>query len=71
MCPIRQFKQPVVALDSFYNFVVACDGQGQLKVCLIDEADLENDDDTLAVETIDLGAPCHYLKIMPEKGFDV
>lgn len=37
MCPIRHFKTPVVALDSFFNFVVACDREGNCKIFLIDE----------------------------------
>lgn len=49
MCPIRQFKTPVVALDSYFNFVVACDQPGTLKIMLIDEDDVENDNDTLVV----------------------
>ena len=70
MCPIRQFKTPVVALDSFFNFVVACDKPGILKIFLIDENDLENDDESLAIRQVDLGAPAHFLKIMADKQFD-
>ena len=71
MCPIRHFKTHVVALDSYFNFVVACDRPGSLKIFLIDEVDLENDDDTLAVQEVVLGSEAHFVKIFPDKDFDI
>ncbi len=52
MCAIRHFKQVVKYIDSFQNFVFACDVQGNVGVFLIDENDLENDDGSLQTITI-------------------
>lgn len=70
MCPIRNFKTHVEALDSYYNFVAACDNTGAVRIFLIDEQDLENDEDTLFVIGKELGAPAHFLKIFGDKSFD-
>ena len=71
MCPIRHFKTPVVALDSYFNFVVACDKPGTCKIFLIDEEDLENDNESLTVKEIPLGSEIHFLKIIPASNFDI
>jgi hypothetical protein len=70
MCPIRHFKTPVTALDSFFNFVVASDREGACKIFLIDEQDLENEEDSLAVQTLMLGSPIHFLKLTPDRHFN-
>jgi hypothetical protein len=47
MCPIRHFKEIVKFVDSYQNFVFAVDVNGNVAVFLINEADMENDDETL------------------------
>jgi len=70
MCPIRHFKTPIVALDCYFNFVVAADKPGICRIFLIDEEDVANDEDTLQVKEIALGSECYFLKVLPDKEFD-
>jgi hypothetical protein len=47
MCPIRHFKEIVKFVDNYQNFVFAADVNGNVAIFLINEADMENDDETL------------------------
>jgi len=50
MCPIREFEDdPIRFVDSYLYFVFAVDAKCRLKIFLLDEKDLENDDDTMVV----------------------
>ncbi len=47
MCPVRHFKEVVRIVEGYQNFIFAADVRGNVAVCLIDERDLENDEETL------------------------
>eukprot|EP00347_Sterkiella_histriomuscorum_P001391 403372215 len=47
MCPIRYFKNLIKFVDTYNNFIFACDDMGNVGVFLINERDLENDEETL------------------------
>ena len=47
MCPIRHFKKLIKFIDTYENFVVAADVEGNVGIFMINEKDMENDDDTL------------------------
>ena len=52
MCPIRHFKKLVKFIDTYENFVVAADVEGNVGIFMINEKDMENDDETLQIKTI-------------------
>jgi hypothetical protein len=47
MCPVRHFKRVIKFVESYHNFIMAADESGAVGIFLIDEADLENDNETL------------------------
>ena len=64
-CHIRHFKPHLVKfLDASQNIILAADTDGQVAIFLIDEGDLENDQDTLKVETFKTNGVV-FLKYMP------
>jgi hypothetical protein len=52
MCPIRHFKKLVKFIDTYENYVVAADVEGNVGIFMINEKDMENDDETLQIKTI-------------------
>ena len=51
-CTIRHFKPHLVKfIDASQNLIIAADTDGQVAMFLIDEADLENENETLKVES--------------------
>lgn len=46
-CTLRKFNKLVKHIDAFQNFIFAADEHGLVKVFLLNENDLENDEDTL------------------------
>lgn len=58
MCPIRDFqedKDMIRFIDSYLYFVFAVDSECRLKIYLLNEEDLENDDNTLKSWTKEIG----------------
>lgn len=52
MCPIRHFREHLVKIiEASQNLVFAADTQGEVAIFLIDEKDLENENETLKVES--------------------
>lgn len=62
MCAIRHFKEVVTIVESYNNFVFAADCKGNVGIFLINDEDLENDDDTLQVETLEFPEGVLYMK---------
>ena len=62
MCPIRHFKEIVKIVECFDNLVFAADTKGMLTIFLINENDMENENDTLKLTTLNHESGIEYLK---------
>lgn len=62
MCPIRHFPEIIKCIDSYNNFVFAADTVGNLAIFLINEEDMENDNDSLLVQSYKHPEGIEYLK---------
>jgi hypothetical protein len=67
MCPIRHFKKLIRFIDTYENFIVAADVDGNVGIFMINEKDMENDDDTLQIKTIETKGVV-YMKHLKENG---
>ena len=61
-CTIRQFEDLIKLVDSYQNFVFAADTAGNVKVFLIDERDLENENEEMKIEALAFPEGVEYLK---------
>lgn len=62
MCPIRHFKSIVKIIESYQNFVFAADVTGKVGIFLINEADMENDDESMKVEQLEFPEGVEYIR---------